>query len=31
MMAKIRRENTELAKRIEANPALQEQVLSTAV
>ena len=31
MMAKIRRENPELAKRIEANPALQEQVLSTAV
>lgn len=31
MMAKIRRENPELAKRIDANPALQEQVLSTAV
>lgn len=31
MMAKIRKENPELAKRIEANPALQEQVLSTAV
>lgn len=31
MMAKIRRQNPELAKRIEANPALQEQVLSTAV
>lgn len=31
MMVKIRTANPDLAKRIEANPALQEQVLSTAV